>query len=323
MGIGYLLLYAALAVVALWLVAELLLQNRAPLHWRAVALGGFLGVVAGMAVRSVLVIAAGAVLFAVGQVFVTLSVKRGFRGGWSLRRSDGELPGPLAKVPLLSAATGGEDVAEPVVVQQVGEIGAVEADIADFETAAYQAVPFDPDDDSYDSVRFGGPERPAGRPAAASEPQEPAADGVYADASAFYGQQQHGQQQGYQQGAGYEQQPVGYEQQGYQQQPQPGWDGQQQWQQQPAYGYDQGYGYQQQDPYAGQTGQQQQWQQQPVGYEQQGYQQQAQPGWDGQQQWQQQQPADGVPPQPQQQPQQPGYGQQGAWQQPGTWQQQG
>lgn len=30
MGIGYLLLYAALAAVALWLIAELLLQNRAP-----------------------------------------------------------------------------------------------------------------------------------------------------------------------------------------------------------------------------------------------------------------------------------------------------
>ncbi|MFD7988040.1 hypothetical protein ACFXKJ_01085 [Kitasatospora indigofera] len=319
MGIGYLLLYAALAVVALWLVAELLLQNRAPLHWRAVALGGFLGVVAGMAARSVLVIGAGAVLFAVGQVFVTLSVKRGFRGGWSLRRSDGELPGPLAKVPLLSAATGGEDVAEPVVVQQVGEIGAVEADISDFETATYQAVPFDADDDdAYDSAGFGGRgRRPAGPQPTAFEPQEPAADGVYADASAFYGQQQ-----GYQQGTGYEQQAAGYEQQqGYQQQAQPGWDGQQQWQQQPAYGYDQGYGYQQ-DPYAGQTGQQQQWQQQGTGYEQQGYQQQAQPGWDGQQQWQQQ-PADGVPPQPQQQPQQPGYGQQENWQQQGTWQQQG
>ncbi|MCX5213422.1 hypothetical protein OG689_29850 [Kitasatospora sp. NBC_00240] len=310
MGIGYLLLYAALAVVALWLVAELLLQNRAPLHWRVVALGGFLGVVAGMAVRSVPVIGAGAMLFAVGQVFVTLSVKRGFRGGWSLRRSDGELPGPLAKVPLLSAATGGEDVAEPVVVQQVGEIGAVEADISDFETAAYQAVPFDADSDSYDGVGSGVRQRPQADPQPAGfEPQ--AVDGVYADTSAYYGQQS-----GYQQGAGYEQQTPGYEQQGYQQQAQPGWDGQQQWRQQPAFGYDQGYGYQQ-DPYAAQTGQQQ-WQQQTPGYEQQGYQQQAQPGWDGQQQWQQ--PVDGVPPQPQQQP---GYDQHGVWQQQGTWQQQG
>ncbi|MFC9326970.1 hypothetical protein [Kitasatospora sp. NPDC057015] len=308
MGIGYLLLYAALAVVALWLVAELLLQNRAPLHWRAVALGGFLGVVAGMALRSVVVIGAGAVLFALGQVFVTLSVKRGFRGGWSLRRSDGELPGPLAKVPLLSAATGGEDVAEAVVVQQVGEIGAIEADIADFETAAYEAVPFE-------GGGFGAPApQPADPRAGAFEQPEPAADGVYAEA-AYYGQQPGQSEQWQQQGAGYQQQAAGYEQQGtgYDQQ---GY--QQQWQQQPAYGYDQGYaGYQQQDAYAGQADQQQ-WQQQNPGYDQQGYQQQPQPGWDGgQQQGGQQQQWEQQPGQPQ-----PGYDYQQQHQQ-GGWQQQG
>ncbi|MFJ9519693.1 hypothetical protein ACIRPK_15695 [Kitasatospora sp. NPDC101801] len=130
MGIGFLLLYAALAVVALWLVAELLLQNRAPLHWRALALGGFLAVVAGMALSSVLVIGAGAALFAAGQVLVTLSVKRGYVAGWSLRRADGALPGPLAKVPLLSAATGGEPAEAAEVVPQVGEVGPVEPEQA-------------------------------------------------------------------------------------------------------------------------------------------------------------------------------------------------
>ncbi|GAA1192224.1 hypothetical protein F4556_005515 [Kitasatospora gansuensis] len=130
MGIGFLLLYAALAVVALWLIAELLLQSRAPLHWRAVALGGFLAVVAGMALSSVLVIGAGAALFAAGQLLVTLSVKRGYVDGWSLRRADGELPGPLAKVPLLSAATGGEPEAAAEVVQQVGEVGPIEPEQA-------------------------------------------------------------------------------------------------------------------------------------------------------------------------------------------------
>ncbi|PYC87782.1 hypothetical protein C7C46_03280 [Streptomyces tateyamensis] len=127
MGIGMLALYAALAVVALWLIAELLLQNRAPLRWRALALGGFLAVVAGMAVPSVLVIGAGAAAFAAGQLLVTLAVKRGYRAGWSLRRPDGTLPGPLAGVPLLAAATSGAPA--PAVQQEqdrVGEVGPVE-----------------------------------------------------------------------------------------------------------------------------------------------------------------------------------------------------
>ncbi|GJF32984.1 hypothetical protein KNE206_56840 [Kitasatospora sp. NE20-6] len=129
MGIGYLLLYAALVVVALWLVAELLLQNRAPLVWRGTALGGFLTVVAGMALQSVLVIGAGAAAFAVGQVFVTASVKRGVAVGRSLRGPDGSLPAPLARIPLLAAATGGAAGAPDaagVPVPVVGEVGPVE-----------------------------------------------------------------------------------------------------------------------------------------------------------------------------------------------------
>ncbi len=127
MGIGLLALYAALAVVALWLVAELLLQNRAPLHWRGTVLGGFLLVVAGMAVKSVPLIGVGAATFAVGQVFVTLSLKRGYAAGWSLRAADGSLPGPLARIPLLSAATGGAAVvAVAAAVPLVGEVGPIE-----------------------------------------------------------------------------------------------------------------------------------------------------------------------------------------------------
>jgi hypothetical protein len=119
------LLYAAFVVVALWLVAELLLQNKAPLVWRAVALGGFLGVVAGMQLGSVAVIGLGAAAFAVGQTFVTLSVRRGYDAGWSLRRADGSLPGPLNRVPLLAGAVGDADPEEPFV-QPVGEVGPVE-----------------------------------------------------------------------------------------------------------------------------------------------------------------------------------------------------
>ncbi|MFI1517708.1 hypothetical protein [Kitasatospora cineracea] len=133
MSFGYLLLYGALALVALWLTAELLLQHRAPLHWRALALLGFLGVVAGMRTSSLPVIAAGAAAFGLGQVLVTGSVKRGRPVGWSLRRPDGALPGPLAKVPLLAAATGATAAAaaEPEPVAPVGEVGPIEDESAD------------------------------------------------------------------------------------------------------------------------------------------------------------------------------------------------
>jgi hypothetical protein len=220
MGIGFLLLYAALAVVALWLVAELLLQNRAPLHWRAVALGGFLAVVAGMALSSVLVIGAGAALFAAGQVLVTLSVKRGYVAGWSLRRADGALPGPLAKVPLLSAATGGEPEAAAEVVQQVGEVGPIEPEQAPvtYEFEQMQEL--------------------------AAEPV--AEEGVYA--AAYY--QQPYYDQGYQQPQyGYEQYQDPYAQPQQQQYYDQGYQ-QQEWQQQPVVP-------QQYDP--GQPEQQQNW----------------------------------------------------------------
>ncbi|MGW2249786.1 hypothetical protein ACWCXH_06250 [Kitasatospora sp. NPDC001660] len=253
MGIGYLLLYSALAVVALWLVAELLLQNRAPLHWRALALAGFLGVAGGMVLGSVPAIGAGAALFALGQTFVTLSVKRGYTGGWSLRTADGALPGPLAKVPLLGALTGGAAVAAVAVAEErVGEVGAVE------ETTTPEPA---------------GEAVPEVEQTAAFEMQELAADGVYTPG--YYEQpQQDPYAEAYQAGYDVPQQQPAYDQQQWQPQ------------QQPAFAYDQGYGtypqqqqdpygYQQQDPYNGgypqqpsawdpnAQQQQQQWQPQP------------------------------------------------------------
>ncbi|WP_371496570.1 hypothetical protein OG871_11510 [Kitasatospora sp. NBC_00374] len=215
MGIGYLLLYVALTVVALWLVAELLLQNRAPLHWRALALVGFLCVVAGMRLQSVLVIGAGAATFAVGQTFVTLAVKRGRPAGWSLRRPDGSLPGPLARVPLLAAATGGAAaVAAAETVAAVGEVGPVEVE----ETTA----PF-----AYEQFQELGPD-----------------EGVYTEEPVAY-QQAQPEQQYYQDGY----QQTGYGDQQWQQQPAFAYD------QSYGQSYDQSYAqqpYQQQyqDPYA-------------------------------------------------------------------------
>ncbi|MFD5422958.1 hypothetical protein ACFWJT_33700, partial [Streptomyces sp. NPDC127069] len=89
---GMTVLYIAFAFVALWLLAEVLMQYKARLRWRLLAFAGFLGVVAGVILPSVLVIAVGATAFAVGQTLVTLSFRKGFVAGWALRKGKGGEP---------------------------------------------------------------------------------------------------------------------------------------------------------------------------------------------------------------------------------------
>lgn len=81
---GWTVLYIAFGIVALWLLGEVLLQYKARLRWRLLAFGGFLGVVIGVLLTSVVVIALGAMGFAVGQTYVTLSFRRGFSTGWAI-----------------------------------------------------------------------------------------------------------------------------------------------------------------------------------------------------------------------------------------------
>ncbi|GGS86224.1 SCO2102 family sporulation regulator [Streptomyces cinerochromogenes] len=88
---GWTVLYIAFGVVALWLLGEVLLQYKARLRWRLLAFAGFLGVVLGVLMPSVIVIGLGAIAFAVGQTYVTLSFRRGFASGWAVKR-----PGPEA-----------------------------------------------------------------------------------------------------------------------------------------------------------------------------------------------------------------------------------
>ncbi|MEU3775262.1 hypothetical protein AB0F11_18995 [Streptomyces sp. NPDC032472] len=83
---GMTVLYIAFGFVALWLLAEVLMQYKARLRWRLLAFAGFLGVVAGVVLPSVPVIAVGALAFAVGQTLVTLSFRKGFEAGWAIRR---------------------------------------------------------------------------------------------------------------------------------------------------------------------------------------------------------------------------------------------
>ncbi|MEU5717720.1 hypothetical protein AB0G71_18390 [Streptomyces sp. NPDC020403] len=86
---GWTVLYIAFGMVALWLLGEVLLQYKARLRWRLLAFAGFLGVVVGVLVPSVLVIAVGAIAFATGQTYVTLSFRRGFSTGWALGGNPG------------------------------------------------------------------------------------------------------------------------------------------------------------------------------------------------------------------------------------------
>jgi hypothetical protein len=296
MGIGMLVLYAALAAVGLWLVAELLLQNRAPLPLRGLALGGFALVVAGMAMHSVPLIGAGAAGFAAGQVLVTRAVKRGGKPAWSLRRTDDSLPGPLAKVPLLAAATSGAEAAAEEAAPRVGEVGPIEV------TEPLAAVLPEPE---VSQLPLGDGDYGIYETAY----QQPA-DQQSADQQYGYGQPGH-QQPPYQQQGVEQQQPDygSYQQPAYQQPSyeQPSYE-------QQAYGY-----YEQQQPqpqyqgYEGYQGyEQQQWQAQPTGYEQGGYQpdygvpgipqqptqeyyQQFQPQYDAQQQYQSQAPQQDQP----------------------------
>ncbi|CAM5402614.1 hypothetical protein SGRIM128S_02026 [Streptomyces griseomycini] len=91
---GWTVLYIAFGIVALWLLGEVLLQYKARLRWRLLAFAGFLGVVVGVLIPSVVVIGLGAAAFAVGQTYVTLSFRRGFAAGWAVN------------APALAAATG-------------------------------------------------------------------------------------------------------------------------------------------------------------------------------------------------------------------------
>ncbi|MFI5552077.1 hypothetical protein [Streptomyces sp. NPDC051738] len=90
---GWTVLYIAFGIVALWLLGEVLLQYKARLRWRLLAFVGFLGVVVGVLIPSVIVIGLGAAAFAVGQTYVTLSFRRGFSAGWAV---SAPALGPLA-----------------------------------------------------------------------------------------------------------------------------------------------------------------------------------------------------------------------------------
>ncbi|MBL3668739.1 hypothetical protein JL475_22635 [Streptomyces sp. M2CJ-2] len=184
---GWTVLYIAFGVVALWLLGEVLLQYKARLRWRLLAFAGFLGVVLGVLIQTVLVIGLGAVAFAIGQTYVTLSFRRGFAAGWAVN------------APALAAVKGGRGDRgrqEPTL-----EVSGLEAtgdghgdghgggdgygdEAADYRTAqnAYAADDYDRDD-VFTPARTGQPT--AAETTAVYEPQPMPDDtgsyGVYGD----------------------------------------------------------------------------------------------------------------------------------------------
>ncbi len=80
-----LLLYVLFVPVGLWLVTEAMWQHGAPFRYRVLALAGFLGVVAGVALGSGVVSGAGGLVFVIGQLLVTRYVRSGYYHGWTVR----------------------------------------------------------------------------------------------------------------------------------------------------------------------------------------------------------------------------------------------
>jgi len=236
---GWTVLYIAFGIVALWLLGEVLLQYKARLRYRLLAFVGFVGVVLGVLMPSVVVIGLGAAAFAVGQTYVTLSFRRGFAEGWALngrsasgkpakpskrRRGEPDHQDPTLEVSDLEATdapayaqddeyAGEDDVFTPAQSDRFMPPGSGEPAAAE-TTAVYEPQPLPEDTGSYgiysdNAYAAAGDQSYAGAAqsqdqqayAAAGQPQDQQA---YAyDGYSGYDQQQYGYDNGQQQYAAY------------------------------------------------------------------------------------------------------------------------
>ncbi|MBP8535821.1 hypothetical protein [Streptomyces sp. MK37H] len=189
---GWTVLYIAFGVVALWLLGEVLLQYKARLRWRLLAFVGFLGVVVGVLIPSVPVIGVGAIAFAVGQTYVTLSFRRGFAAGWALR---GGLPGLLGR----EGKSIRPDDADKEPILEVSDLEAVPA--ARPEPPTYQPEPptYQPQPMPDDTGEYGVYEEPSPFTPASGAYSDAAADGysAYETYGGYGAQQDHSQGQGH------------------------------------------------------------------------------------------------------------------------------
>ncbi|GAA2315981.1 hypothetical protein [Streptomyces violaceusniger] len=189
---GWTVLYIAFGVVALWLLGEVLLQYKARLRWRLLAFVGFLGVVVGVLIPSVPVIGAGAIAFAVGQTYVTLSFRRGFAAGWAL---SGGLPGLLGR----EGKSTRPDDADKEPILEVSDLEAVPA--ARPEPPTYQPDPptYQPQPMPDDTGEYGVYDEPSPFTPASGAYSGAAADGysAYETYGGYGAQQDHSQGQGH------------------------------------------------------------------------------------------------------------------------------
>lgn len=233
---GWTVLYIAFGIVALWLLGEVLLQYKARLRWRLLAFVGFLGVVVGVLIPSVIVIGLGAAAFAVGQTYVTLSFRRGFSSGWAV---SAPALGPLGAV---KRRRGEPDRQEPTL--EVSDLEATEGAFAGHDgtyghdDAKYGQGSSGYGQDDYDRDDVFTPARPdrhaAAETGAVYEPQPLPEDtgsyGIYSDpayaaadqnyAAAGQPQDQYAtadQSYAYDGYSGYDQQQYGYDTTGQQQ----------------------------------------------------------------------------------------------------------
>ncbi|MCN9239803.1 hypothetical protein NGF19_03215 [Streptomyces sp. RY43-2] len=230
---GWTALYIAFGIVALWLLGEVLLQYKARLRWRLLAFAGFLGVVLGVLIPSVLVIGAGAIAFAIGQTYVTLSFRRGFAAGWAVRNrptvggggSKRRRGGAARKDPAPAPETDEDSFSAPQPPQ-------VKAEAEVEETTVFDPQPLPDDTGSY------GVYTNAAHSAGPAPTTPPAPSAPYDGYSSYEQQQQYGYGENAQQYADYYDPYAGAQPYGGQAyDPAQGGDGQQQYGQQ-AYGQD-------------------------------------------------------------------------------------
>lgn len=210
---GMTVLYIAFGIVALWLLAEVLMQYKARLRWRLLAFAGFLGVVAGVVLPSVIVIAAGAAAFALGQTLVTLSFRKGFEAGWALRRggapvrqnrrrrAGGPRPEPVLEVTGLEYGSEAADGSDADDRDPQPQFQAAEAE------EVYSPQPLPEDTGSYGIQSF-APSAGAGETAGFASPFTTAEQDAHQYA-AYYDPQPQAAQGGYDYGTGY---PAGQQQ---------------------------------------------------------------------------------------------------------------
>ncbi len=220
---GWTVLYIAFGIVALWLLGEVLLQYKARLRWRLLAFAGFLGVVIGVLIPSVVVIGLGAAAFAVGQTYVTLSFRSGFAAGWAVagrpgadkrpslskrRRGEPDRQDPTLEVSDLQETAGGahqhEDSGQGDAYEDEASVFGQRAETAAESTAVYEPQPLPEDTGQYgvyNDTAYAAATDPAY--ASSAQPQYFGGQNYGYDGYSGYDQRQYGYDSGQQQYAAY------------------------------------------------------------------------------------------------------------------------